>query len=1050
MNIKLFIDRPILSCCISVLLVLLGIIGIYALPVEQYPDIAPPTVSVSATYSGASASTVQRSVIVPLEEAINGVENMLYMTSTASNSGSASIKVYFKQGTDADMAAVNVQNRVSKVQAKLPSTVTKTGVTTQKSQSGQLKILSLYSDSKNYDETFCANYFKINIAPQFQRVTGVGDVTVLGNDYAMRIWLDPQKMSQYKLVPSDISTVLSQQNLEAATGTLGEDSDNTFLYSLKYRGRYETVDEFGALVIKSLPDGNILRLKDIANIELGSQSYSYTNGVEGHPGTTAMITQTAGSNANEILNDINELEEQIKAELPEGLHIVDLYSVQDFLDASIREVLKTLIEAIMLVVLVVYVFLQSVRSTIIPTISILVSLIATFAFIYVAGFSINLLTLFALILVIGTVVDDAIVVVEAVQAKFEEGYKSSYKATVDAMGGIASAIFTTSLVFMSVFVPVCFIGGTSGTFYTQFGVTMAVAVGISAVNALTLGPALCSVFMRPANYDDPKNQRGFTYRFHVAFDTAFKALTFKYRQVLMVLFRRKWITLLILVCSAAALVFMMKTTKTGLIPDEDTGVVFAAVTTSPGYTLNQTQKTMDEVEKLIADIPQIDTYTKITGFNLMGGGASASGGTFIIRLKNWDDRPGTENSNTAVISEIFRRTAGIKTASVYAFAPPMITGYGASNGLSLSVQDKQGGTVDDLYDVTSKFIAALNQRPEIQLAMTTFDPRFPQFKVEVDAARCIRLGVSPSDVLDVMSAFIGGSYASDIDLYSKQYRVIMQSITDQRRDEGALTNMFVRNSAGEMIPLEQFVTLTRIYGSESIGRFNMFTSIDVSASVADGYSSGEAIKAVAAVANESLPTGYGYEYSGLSRDEASQGNSAVMVYGICLVFIFIILASLYESLLIPFAVMLSIPTALLGAFIGAKILGVENNIYMQTGLIMLIGLISKTAILVTEQASTFRRSGMSISQAAMAAARVRLRPILMTSVTMVVGLMPLVAATGVGANGNRSLGVGVVFGMLIGIIGLLMITPVLFIVLQSIQERFSLKQKLENEEGDPR
>ncbi|MCR5536220.1 MAG: efflux RND transporter permease subunit [Succinivibrio sp.] len=1045
MNPKFFIDRPIFACCISVLMVILGVIGIFALPVEQFPDIAPPTVSVNATYPGASAETVQKSVIIPLEEKINGVDNMLYMNSSASNAGTATITVTFRQGTDPNMAAVNVQNRVAIASSSLPAAVTQVGVVTEKRQTSQLKIIALYTENDSYDETFIANYAKINITPQIQRIAGVGGVTVFGADYSMRLWLNPQKMAQFGLVPADIARVLDEQNIEYATGTFGNNSDHTFLYTMKYRGRYEKPEEFGELVIKSLPNGNVLQIADVGYTELGAESYDYMSRINGKVGTVFMVFQTAGSNASQIITEINELEERIRADLPSGLKLVDLYSTKDFLDASIHEVIHTLIEAIVLVILVVYFFLQSFRSTVIPLISILVSLIFTFCLILVAGFSINLLTLFAMVLVIGTVVDDAIVVVEAVQAKFDEGYTSPYKATVDAMNGIGGAILTTSLVFMSVFVPVCFVGGTSGTFYTQFGVTMAVAVGTSAVNALTLSPALCALFMKKTNYEDPKIKDKFTTRFHIAFESSFKAIINKYAKVLILLFKRKSISAAILIGSSVALVLLGMRTPTGLIPDEDTGTIFVSVVTSPGYTLNETNKTLAEVSKRLEDIPQIKVQATVSGYNLMSSAQSKSGGTFIISLKNWAERKGAENSKDAIIAEIMQRTADIKTAYIFAFAPPMISGYGVTSGLEMVVQDKQGKGINELFNVTQGFLAALNQRPEFLAAISTFDPRFPQYEVEVDAAVCIKKGVSPKDVLSAISMYVGGNYASNVNLYSKLYKVYIQALPEETLDEGSLSNFFVRNSNGDMLPIAQFVHLKKIYGPENVTRFNLFSNIAVNIALAPGYSSGEGIAAVAEVAKETLPMGFGYEFSGLTRDEASQGNSTIIVYSLCLIFIYLILCSLYESLLIPIAVMLSIPCALLGSFIFANLMGVQNNIYMQTGLIMLIGLIAKTAILLTEYSSACRRQGMSIAQAALSAAKIRLRPILMTSICMVVGLMPLVVASGVGANGNRSLGVSVVGGMLVGIVALIFITPVMFIVMQSLQELISKHFKREKE-----
>lgn len=1040
MTTKLFIDRPILSICISVLFLMIGIIGLTHLPMEQYPDIAPPTVMVSATYTGASAETLQKSVVVPLEESINGVENMIYMTSTVSNTGSASIAIYFKQGTNADMAAINVQNRVTKVTGQLPAEVTKIGVTTEKRQASQLKIMCLYSPDNSYDKDFLNNYFKINIMPRIQRITGVGEVNIVGGDYAMRIWLNPLKMAQYGLVPSDISNVLGEENIESPVGNLGAQSENTFQYTLKYRGRYETSEEYGNLVVKSLANGEVLRLKDVARIELGSVSYDNNSEVKGHPGAICMVMQTAGSNANEIIKNIDKLTTEINSQLPKGVVLKDLMSTKDFLDASISKVIETLVEAILLVIIVVYIFLQSVRSTIIPSISIIVSLIGTFAFIYLAGFSINLLTLFALVLVIGTVVDDAIVVVEAVQARFDEGYKSRYKATVDAMGGITSAIITTSLVFMAVFVPVCFMGGTSGTFYTQFGVTMAIAVAISAINALTLSPALCALFMTPHKKAEDGEKLSFSSRFHIAFDASFHKLSDKYKHSLTFFFRHKWVVGTSIAVAAVALFVLLKTTKTGLIPDEDTGTVFVTVTTSPGSTLAETQKSMDAVEKQLEKIPQIYLYAKITGFNMMSSSASMAGGSFIVRLKNWDERKGKQNSKDAVIGQIFALTAGIKNAKVFAFAPPMVMGYGVSNGLEIYVQDRQGGTVENLQKYTNQFIAALNKRPEIQSAMTSFDSRFPQYLVEVDAAKCKRVNVSPSDVLSVMSSYIGGNYASNINRFSKLYRVMIQASTEFRLDVQSLNNLYVRSSDGKMASVNQFVTLKKVYGPESLTRFNLFSSIQVSASAASGYSSGDAIKAVKEVASQTLPSGYGYEFSGLSRDEASSGSTTVLIFVICLMFIYVILCCLYESVFIPIVVMLSIPFGLLGSFLFAKMFGVENNIYLQTGLIMLIGLLSKTSILLTEYASTRRHHGMSIAQAAMSAASVRLRPILMTALCMIIGMLPLVFATGAGANGNTSLGVGVVGGMLMGTVTLLIIEPVMFIVFQNIEERVMPKR----------
>ena len=1040
MKLRTFIDRPILACVISVLILMLGLISLFNLPMEQYPDIAPPTVMVSTSYTGANAETVQKSVIVPLEEAINGVENMTYMTSTSTNNGSGSITVYFKQGTDPDMATINTKNRVSEAEGLLPAEVTKVGVTVEKRQNSTLKILTLYSPDNSYDQTFINNYFKINIEPRLSRITGVGNVNVMGGDYAMRIWLNPQVMAQYSLVPDDVISALGDQNVEAATGTLGEDSENTYQYTLKYRGRYETSEEFGNIVIKSLANGEVLRLKDIAKVELGAQSYAYNSEINGHPGATCMISQTAGSNANEIIQEIDKLTEEISKELPKGLVLSDLMSTKDFLDASIHEVVKTLIEAILLVILVVYVFLQSVRSTIIPAVSIIVSLIGTFAFLYLAGFSLNLLTLFALVLVIGTVVDDAIVVVEAVQAKFDEGERSPYKATTGAMDGIAAAIVTTSLVFMAVFIPSSFMGGTSGTFYMQFGLTMAAAVGISAINALTLSPALCALIMTP-HIDTTTGQKlSFSTRFHHAFEASFNRLILRYKNGVKWFFRRKWVVGTALVASMALLAVLMKTTKTGLVPDEDMGCIFMNVTTPPGSSLSQTIKAMSEVENSIKDIPQIMSYSNVSGYSMMGGQAP-SGGMLIIRLKPWEERPEKKDEINAVIAEIYKRTANIKSAKLFVFAQPTIMGYGMGSGFELYVQDRAGGDINTLQKYTTDFIAALNQRPEIQMAYTSFDTKFPQYTVEVDAARCQRAGITTTDVLSVLSGFIGGNYSSNLNRFSKLYRVMVQADKVYRLDKDVLNNMFVRTSSGEMAPIGQFVTLTKVYGTETLTRFNLYNSIQVNGLPADGYSTGEAIAAIEEVAKQTLPVGYGYEFGGITREEAGSGSNTIIIFAICIIFVFLILCALYESIFVPLAVMLSVPFGLMGSFLFAKMWGLENNIYMQTGLIMLIGLLAKTAILLTEYASARRRQGMTIAQAAVSAAGVRLRPILMTALTMIIGLLPLVFASGAGANGNISLGVGTVGGMIVGTLALLFVVPTLFIVFQTLQEKLMPARK---------
>ncbi len=979
MKLKTFIDRPILSCVISVLILMLGIIGLTNLPMEQYPDIAPPTITVSATYTGANAETVQKSVIAPLEEAINGVENMTYMTSTATNNGSASITVYFSQGTDPDMATINTKNRVSEAEGVLPAEVTKIGVTVEKRQNSMVKILALYSEDDSYDQNFVNNYFKINVEPRLSRITGVGNVNVMGGDYAMRIWMNPQVMAQYGLVPSDVTALLDEQNIEAATGTLGEDSENTFQYTLKYRGRYETEEEFGNMVIKALPSGEVLRLKDIARIELGAQTYSYNSQIAGHPGATCMISQTAGSNANEIVKEVDKLVEEISKDLPKDLVLTDLMSTKDFLDASIHEVVKTL--------------------------------------------------------------------VEAVQAKFDEGYRSPYKATIAAMDGISAAIVTTSLVFMAVFIPTSFMGGTSGVFYTQFGLTMAVAVGISAINALTLSPALCALIMTPHMDETTGERLSFSSRFHQAFEASFNRLVLKYKNGVSFFLHRRWLAWIALAAACVLLVFFLRTTKTGLVPDEDMGTVFVNVTTPPGSSLAQTKKAMEQIDERIREIPQIKLYSNVSGYSMMGGQA-ASGGMLIIKLKHWDERTRPEDNINAVLAQIYARTADIKSAKLFAFAQPTITGYGMGSGFELYVQDRAGGDVNSLQKYCQDFIAALNQRPEISMAYTTFDTKFPQYMVEVDAAKCKRAGITVSDVLGVLSGFIGGNYSSNLNRFSKLYRVMIQADKNYRLDKESLNNMFVRTSSGEMAPVGQFLTLTKVYGAETLTRFNMYTSIPVNGMPAEGYSTGDAINAIAEVAAQTLPTGYGYEFSGITREETQSSSNTVIIFVICILFVYLILCALYESMFIPMAVILSVPFGLMGSFLFAKCFGLENNIYMQTGLIMLIGLLSKTAILLTEYASSRRRQGMSIAQAAISAAGVRLRPILMTALTMIIGLFPLIVASGAGANGNRSLGVGAVGGMLVGTLALLFVVPVSFMVFQVIEERVMPKRRIEDDDEE--
>ena len=932
------------------------------------------------------------------------------------------------------MAAVNVQNRVSRATGQLPAEVTQVGVTTSKRQTSILQMFSLYSPDDSYDENFLSNYISINLKPQILRISGVGDLMIMGGEYSMRVWMKPDVMAQYKLIPSDITGVLAEQNIESATGSFGENSDETYQYTMKYTGRLITPEEFGDIVIRSTDNGEVLKLKDVADIQLGQDSYAYHGGMDGHPGVSCMVFQTAGSNATEVNQNIDKLLEEASKDLPKGVELTQMMSSNDFLFASIHEVVKTLIEAIILVILVVYVFLQDFRSTLIPLVGIVVSLVGTFAFMAIAGFSINLLTLFALVLVIGTVVDDAIIVVEAVQARFDVGYRSSYMASIDAMKGISNAVITSSLVFMAVFIPVSFMGGTSGTFYTQFGLTMAVAVGISAINALTLSPALCALLLKPYINEDGTQKNNFAARFRKAFNSAFDVMVDKYKTIVLFFIKRRWLTWSLLACSVVLLVLLMNNTKTSLVPDEDQGVIFVNVSTAAGSSLTTTDKVMERIEKRLIEIPQLKHVQKVAGYGLLAGQGS-SFGMLILKLKPWDERPGDEDNVQSVIGQVYARTADIKDASVFAISPGMIPGYGMGNALELHMQDKMGGDMNEFFTTTQQYLGALNQRPEISMAYSTFDVRYPQWTVEVDAAKCKRAGITPDAVLSTLSGYYGGQYVSNFNRFSKVYRVMIQADPVFRLDETSLDNAFVRMSNGEMAPLSQFVTLTRSYGAESLSRFNMYNSIAVNAMPADGYSTGDAIKAVQETAEQSLPKGYGYDYGGITREENQQSGTTIIIFGICFLMIYLILSALYESFIIPFAVLLSVPCGLMGSFLFAWMFGLENNIYLQTGLIMLVGLLAKTAILLTEYAAERRKAGMGLIASAVSAAKARLRPILMTALTMIFGLFPLMMSSGVGANGNRSLGTGVVGGMTIGTLALLFIVPTLFIAFQWLQER---------------
>lgn len=1105
MNVSNFIKRPVLSTVISIFIVIFGILGLVSLPIEQYPDIAPPTIQVSTSYTGANAETVLKSVITPIEEQINGAEGMDYMYSSAANNGSATITVYFKSDRDPDMAAVDVQNRVSKAASQLPSEVNQVGVITQKRQSSMLMAISLYSPDNQYSTEFIDNYMSINIVPQIKRVNGVGDAMSFGADYSMRIWLKPEVMAQYGLMPSDISAILAEQNLEAAPGSFGEQGNQSFEYSMRFTGRLEDVQQFRDIVVKALSDGQILRLDDVADIELGRLSYGYANTQNGKIATTCIIFQSAGSNATQVIKDLEKNMEQWNKELPQGLKLSTTLNVNDFLFASIHEVIKTLLEAFVLVFLVVFVFLQDFRSTLIPLIAIPVALIGTFFLLYIFGFSLNLLTLSALVLAIAIVVDDAIVVVEAVYAKLDQGYNSARQAAIDAMAEITSALISITLVMMLVFIPVSFMPGTSGVFYRQFGLTMAMAIGLSAINALTLSPALCAILLKPHKKDENGEEATLgelmkdaysaagaaakqavkkRFSFHPAvtslallaailflvfgwytpeplwrlilcsvialiavigifqksfidaFNKIFNKLLGGYKKNTNWFVRHKWISLCITGVCIAVLVWLMNRTPSGMVPDEDTGTIMAAVSMPPGTSLERTKKVMDTIDSIAGTIPAVADRTGITGYSFMGGNGS-SYGSFIIKLKPWDDRDPKTESADAVLGQLYMMVGNtVKDGQAFFFKPPMITGYSATNGFEIKLQDKTGGKLDDFFSIYQNFLQKLNARPEIASAYSTFNPTFPQYLVEIDVARVKQAGLTQSDVLQALQGYYGGMYISNFNKFGKLYRVMMQANPEARVSPETLKQVKVRNG-NEMAPIDNFVKLTRVYGPDMINRFNMYTTIAVTGNPATGYSSGQAMQAIQEVANECLPTGYGFEYSGLAREEAtnSGGSQTAIVFGLVLLFVYLILSAQYESYALPLAVILSVPFGLMGTFIFANLRDIANNIYLQIALIMLIGLLAKNAILIVEFALERRQSGMSIINAAIQGAVARLRPILMTSLAMIIGLLPMMFAHGAGANGNQALGTGAIGGMLIGMLFQIFIVPALFVLFQKIQEK---------------
>jgi HAE1 family hydrophobic/amphiphilic exporter-1 len=1033
-----FIEKPVLSTVISVIIVILGALGLTTLPITQYPDIAPPTVQVSASYQGANAEVVMNSVIVPLEEQVNGVENMTYMTSTASNDGTATITVYFKQGTDPDLAAVNVQNRVSKATSLLPAEVTKAGVTTSKRQASMVMVFALSSSNKAFDQTFLQNYANINLLPQIKRINGVGEATAFGlNDYSMRIWLKPDVMATYGLIPDDVNTALAEQNIEAAPGKIGENNDQSFQYVLKYKGRLKSVAEFENIVVRSASKGQVLRLKDIARLEMGAQSYASTTQLNGKPGIGIAIYQTAGSNAHELIENCQKAVENAAKSFPPGVTQTSMFSANDFLDESISKVIHTLIEAFVLVFIVVFLFLQDFRSTLIPAIAVPVAIIGTFFFLQLFGFSINLLTLFAMVLAIGIVVDDAIVVVEAVHAKLDNGAKSAKEATVSAMSEISGAIISITLVMAAVFIPVSFITGSSGVFYKQFGLTLAIAILISAVNALTLSPALCALLLKP-HPEGEHHKSGLLQRFYTAFNVGFDALTGKYKKSVGFLGMKKWIAIAGIAVFGLVFWFLLKTTPSGFVPNEDQGFIICDISLPPASSLERTTQIADQVAGIIRSQPEVQNVIRVSGQGILSG-AGGSYGLVMIKLKSWEHRKAKGSDVTSVIGKLFGLTAGIKGATVLFFAPPTLQGFGNSSGFEFQVQDRTGGDIGKFSAVNTKFLAALTKRPEIQYASTFFNTNFPQFLVDVNVARVKDAGLTVNAVLGTLQGYYGGLYASNFNQFGKQYRVMIQADAAYRGTALSLNNIYVRNANNVMAPISEFVTLKRVYGPESISRFNLFTSIAVIGAPKPGFSTGDAIKAIQEVAAKELPAGYGYEFSGLTREEFSSGSQTVFIFTLCLVFVYFLLSAQYESYILPFAVLLSLPVGLAGAFVFAGIFGVENNIYLQITLIMLIGLLAKNAILIVEFAVMRREHGDSIIKAAIEGAVARLRPILMTSFAFIFGLIPLMLATGAGASGNRSIGTGAVGGMLIGTIFGVFAIPVLFIIFQSLQEKISGK-----------
>lgn len=1037
-----FIDNPVLSTVISIIIVILGLLGLWSLPISQYPDIAPPIVEVSTSYPGANADAVMKSVLMPLEEQINGVEHMSYMSSKASNDGSATITVIFKQGTDPDLAAVNVQNRVAKATSLLPAEVIKNGVTTTKTSLNFSTIiygLFLYSENPAYDKKWLDNYLKINVVPGLKRIEGISDAQFYADkEYSMRIWLQPEKMAAYSLAPSDIIEALADQNIEAAPGKIGESSQQTYQYALRYTGRLETPEQFSEIVIRAAKNGEVLRLKDVATVEMGAITYTSSFTAHGKPSSYVAIFQTPGSNSYALIQKIEEQLQKAAVSFPEGVKLDYFENANKFLDASIEKLVHTIVEAFLLVFVVVFIFLQDLRSTLIPAIAVPVAVIGTFFFLKLFGFSLNMLTLFALVMAIGIVVDDAIVVVEAVHTKLGQGARSAKKATMHAMNEISTAIVSITLVMTAVFIPVTFIAGSAGVFYKQFGLTLAVAIIISAVNALTLSPALCALLLKPHQGQHKAGKpAGFLRRFYAAFNTAFAALTSKYISAVRFLIRKKWLAWSGLAMFSLLLYFLLSTTPKGFVPDEDSGGIYGNVLLPPSTTLQGTQKIADEIDSIAQTIPEIALASRVAGMDLISGTGS-SYGAFFFRLQDWKKRTGEGQDIKSIINKLFEKTAHIKGGSIIFFAAPTLAGFGNTTGFEFQLQDKTDGSYAAFGEHISRFLTDLKSHPEIMYAETPFNISFPRYQVAVNAAKCMEAGVKVKDVLNTLQGYLGGIYASDFNRFGKQYKVMIQAAADDRADMQDLDKIFVKNNDGEMAPISAFVTLTKEYGPEFINRFNLFTSASVTGAPNAGYSSGDAIRAIQETAQKTLPAGYDFEFSGLAREEITSGSQSGLIFMLCLVFIYFLLSAQFKSYLLPFAILLTLPVGLSGSFLFVRLFGLNNNIFLQISLIMLIGLLAKNAILIVEFSLQHRRSGNSLVQSALNGAKARLRPILMTSFAFIFGMLPLMFSTGAGALSNRSIGTAAVGGMLVGTVFGVLIIPVLFILFQALQERLSI------------